>query len=246
MRGILTYHSIDISESPVSVRPSDFERQVAWLANSDVEVVGLEELLRRPPDGNACAITFDDAFMNFVETAWPILREHDLPVTLFVVSGHVGGTNAWGGRTHAAVPTLPLMDWSALGEVAEQGVTLGAHTRTHPWLTALSDEDLAEELEGSRNEIHECTGQQANAFAYPYGDHDRRVVAAAGRAYDVGVTTRLAPVLVGDDPLQLPRLDAFYLREKGRLEDWGTPRFERYIAFRRGLRRVRSVLSRGR
>ncbi len=246
MRAILTYHSIDGSGSPVSVHPEVFEHQVSWLASSGVDVVPLADLLSRPPDASACAITFDDAFLNFQEVAWPVLRSHGLPVTLFVVSGHAGGTNAWGGVTDGTVPTLPLMDWDALGLVAEQGVLLGAHTHTHPRLPALQDPDLEDELARCQAEIAAHTGTRPSALAYPYGEVDGRVATAAARHYSFGVTTRLAPLGGGESPLQLPRLDAYYFREGGRLEAWGTASFERYVAFRRGLRSVRRVLTRGR
>ncbi len=246
MRAILTYHSIDRSGSPVSVQPEAFQRQVAWLAASEVEVVPLGELLTRPQESDACAITFDDAFFNFQEIAWPELRSHELPVTLFVVSGHTGGTNAWGGVADGAVPTLPLMDWDALGLVAEQGVALGAHTHTHPRLPSLADRDVEDELSRCKSVIEEQTGARPTALAYPYGDVDDRVATVASRHFSIGVTTRLAPLASGDSPLELPRLDAYYFREGGRLQAWGTPSFERYLAFRRGLRGVRRVLSRAR
>ena len=81
-------------------------------------------------------------------------------------------------------------------------------------------------------------------MAYPYGDVDGAVSDAAGALYEVGVTTRLAPLSRTDPPLRLPRLDAFYFRDSG-YAGWGTARFERYLAFRRGLRRMRRVLTRG-
>ncbi len=77
------------------------------------------------------------------------------------------------------------------------------------------------------------------SFAYPYGDIDERAVAAAERHYERSVTTRLAPLGETDSPHRLPRLDAYYFRDGHRLQTWGTTRFERYVTFRRGLRRVR-------
>ncbi len=68
-------------------------------------------------------------------------------------------------------------------------------------------------------------------------------VEAAG--YAIAVTTEMA--LLGSAPpsrLELPRLDAFYLRRPGVLERWGTESFRRFVWFRAGARLVRGVLAR--
>ena len=98
MRAILTYHSIDDSGSPISVAPEEFRAHVRWLSSGLVRVVPLAELVTLPPEEEAVAITFDDAFQNFASVAAPLLYEHGLPATLFVVSGRVGRDNAWGDR----------------------------------------------------------------------------------------------------------------------------------------------------
>ena len=131
MRAILTYHSIDDSGSPVSVGEAALRRQVRWLASGAVRVVGLEEIGALPADANAVALTFDDGFLSFGEKAWPLLKDHGLPVTVFVVTRCAGATNAWGGRPSAGIPTLPLLGWDAIVRLADEGVTLGAHGRSH-------------------------------------------------------------------------------------------------------------------
>ena len=245
MRAILTYHSVDGSGSAISIDGAAFNAHVQWLASLAVPVVSLETLTEPGAPDDALALTFDDAFQNFADAAWPLLRSHGLPVTLFVVSGRAGGTNAWGGRDVAGIPTLPLMNWDALGRVAEEGVTLGAHSRTHPDLRRQDDAGLREELAGSAATIAERTGRRPTAFAYPYGAVDARVALAAGDSYRLACTTALRPLEAGDVPLQLPRLDTYYLRDAARLAAWGTPGFRRYLTLRAGMRRARAALTGG-
>ncbi len=223
--------------------PEEFHRHTRWLASGRVRVVRLEELLRLPDSADAVALTFDDGFANFVEEAIPRLREYSLPVTLFVVAGHVGGDNAWGGRPDPRVPTLPLLDWSTLGRLAGQGVRLGAHTRTHPHLTAVPGAQLEDELAGAKEDIRRETGQRPEEFAYPYGDVNPEVARAAGVVYARACTTELRPLRPGELPELLPRLDMFYLREAGQLEAWGTGRFHRHLWVRAQARRIRQRLS---
>jgi peptidoglycan/xylan/chitin deacetylase (PgdA/CDA1 family) len=245
MRAILTYHSVDASGSAISIAEAEFRAHVQWLASGAVPVVSLEQLTGPGAPDDALAITFDDAFQNFADVAWPMLRAHGLPVTLFVVSGQAGGSNAWGGREAPGIPTLPLMDWDALGRAAEEGVTLGSHSRTHNDLRRQDAAGLAGELSGSAETIAERTDRRPTTFAYPYGAVDARVAAAAGASYRVACTTALRPVEARDTPLQLPRLDTYYLRDAARLATWGTPGFRRYLTLRAGFRRARAALTGG-
>jgi peptidoglycan/xylan/chitin deacetylase (PgdA/CDA1 family) len=242
MRAILTYHSIDDSGSAVSVSAAQFRAHARWLGSGAVDVVPLARLLEGR-DQNAIAITFDDGFANFATAAWPALRDHGLPATLYVVSDHAGGTNAWGGRDAPGIPTLPLLGWQELGRLAEEGVELGAHTRRHPDLRLLSDSELADEMDGCSERIRRETGRRPSSFAYPYGAVDGRVDRAAAERFANAVTTEFRTLKTVEHPFHLPRLDAYYLREAGRLESWGRAAFRRWIWLRGLLRRARAAFS---
>jgi peptidoglycan/xylan/chitin deacetylase (PgdA/CDA1 family) len=245
VKAILTYHSIDPSGSVISLDGARWREHARWLASGAARVVPLERILDDLADDgdDAVAVTFDDGFANFATEAWPPLRERGLPVTVFVVSGHAGATNSWGGRGAAGIPTLPLLDWDALGRLAEEGVTIGAHSGTHPDLRGLSDQALADELEGAADRIAAETGRRPASFAYPYGARDRRVTAAAGRSYRLCCTTELRALRPAESPAALPRLDSYYFRMPGQLESWGSARFRRYLWLRARARRVREVIS---
>jgi len=236
MRAILTYHSIDDSRSPVSVGPDAFARHVEWLASGVVPVLPLAELAGAAPDRDAVAVTFDDGFVNFAERAWPLLRDAQLPVTLFVATMCVGGTNAWGGIEERGIPTLPLLAWDALRELAGEGLALGSHSRTHARLTDVSDERLRDELVGSAEDIETRTGARPAAVCYPYGDLDPRVLRVAREHYRVGCTTELRALGRRDDALALPRLNAFYYRRSAGLPHWGSAAFRGRL-WARGLAR---------
>ncbi len=243
MRGVLTYHSIDSSGSPISVDAGSFRRHVDWLAEGHVQVVSIETLLSLPLEAEAVAVTFDDGFVNFLTEAAPLLLARALPATLFVVSGHVGGTNAWGGKADQGIPTLPLLDWDALGRLAEQNVTLGAHTHTHRRLPDLPPSELQDELEGSRETIEANTGHAPATFAYPYGAVDDRSAEAAGRLFTCACTTDHRALRPGDDAARLPRVDMYYYRDEPGLSGWGTPRFRRRLWTRRAARWLKQTLA---
>jgi peptidoglycan/xylan/chitin deacetylase (PgdA/CDA1 family) len=51
-------------------------------------------------------------------------------------------------------------------------VEIGAHTETHPPLTALTTDDRRREIQGSRAACEALTGKPVTGFAYPHGDLD--------------------------------------------------------------------------
>ncbi len=239
MRAILTYHSIDDSGSSISVSPSTFASHVRWLRSGHVRVTSIPELLSLPAKTDAVALTFDDGFCNFATDAAPLL--HGLPVTLFIVTDHVGRSNSWRGRESPGIPTMPLLDWPALAQLVAAGVTLGAHTCTHADLTALTAAALEDELSGSREQLRKETGVAADCFAYPYGSLNSAIAAAVARTFRWACTTELRVLGRREAAAELPRLDMFYFRQPGHLESWGTPRFQAYLATRRVLRRGRRI-----
>ncbi|MCC6989200.1 MAG: polysaccharide deacetylase family protein [Acidobacteria bacterium] len=243
MRAILTYHSIDASGSPISVAPDAFARHVAWLAGGRVSVEPLAAIAQGDDcaaDGrDRVAITFDDAFENFGTVAWPRLRASGLPATVFVVSGHAGGTNRWGGVASPGIPELPLLTWEALGACAAAGADIGAHSRTHPHLSRTSAAARLDELAGCRDTIAARLGVTPESFAYPYGDCDASVVRDTAAVFARACTTEYRQVGVSDSVHRLPRLDMFYFQGPAALDDWGRPAFLRRIAMRRAARALR-------
>ncbi|CAN5723794.1 polysaccharide deacetylase family protein [soil metagenome] len=243
MRAILTFHSVDASGSVISIHPRDFRRLLAWLAGGGPLVTTIEHLLSLPADADAVALTFDDGFANFATDAWPVLREYGFPATIFLPSDLLGKKNLWDRAERGAIPLLPLLDWPTTARLAEEGVTLGAHSRTHADLRTLGETALREELRGAKEEIRRETGHEPEGFAYPFGYCDAATVSAAGQWYAWACTAELRPLAAREDLLRLPRLDAYYLRGAGRLESWGSPRFARYLWMRNRARRLRRALS---
>lgn len=242
IRAILTYHSLDGSGSPISVSESAFRAHVRFLASGRVRVAPLEELIQAQDDEDVVSLTFDDGFANVADVALAMLKEYALPATVFVVTDHVGATNAWRGTSSRGIPTLPLMDWPVLGRAAEQGITIGAHTRRHSDLTTLSSAALMDEVLGSAEAISVALGARPAAFAYPYGGVNDEAAHVVREAFSLACTTELRPVSSSDDRAMLPRLDAYYFREAGQLEAWGTAAFRRRLWLRAKGRRVRQLV----
>jgi peptidoglycan/xylan/chitin deacetylase (PgdA/CDA1 family) len=223
-----------------------FDRHVRWLASGRLRVVSLPQLLELADDGDALAITFDDAFTNFATDAWPRLAAAGLPATLFVPTAFVGRANTWGALPGGGMPTLPILDWPSLARLQEAGVALGAHSRTHPDLRLLGATALEEEVCGSVEDIHRETGRRPEAFAYPYGFWGAASARVVRRACRYACTTELRPLHPGVEGHALPRLDVYYLAGPARLEAFGRGTFAGYLRARSGIRALgRWVRQRG-
>lgn len=238
MRAILTYHSIDDSGSPISVSPAAFARHVEWLASGRVHVLPLRELLHSDaPD--AVALTFDDAFANFATEAWPRLRAHKLPATVFVVTQRVGKANAWRGQATPGIPTLPLMDWPTLDRMRDEGVELGGHTRTHQSLLGLESAYVVDEVAGCAHDLNARYGEMPATFAYPYGDAPPGARTIAQNLYACSCTTEYRALGDEEQADALPRVDMFYFQAPGAFDGWGSPFFRAQLTGRRAARAVR-------
>jgi peptidoglycan/xylan/chitin deacetylase (PgdA/CDA1 family) len=88
------------------------------------------------------------------------------------------------------------------------GFRIGFHTRRHYALPTLEDAELEAELHDGRERLADISGQTIDTIAYPHGQADRRVKAAARRAgYRLGFTTEWAATTPASDPLGIGRLE---------------------------------------
>lgn len=230
MKATLTYHSIDESGSPISVSLRAFSEHARWLTSGGVRALTLDQLVADPDDGrDAVAVTFDDGIATAKE---PIRRLLDagVPVTVFVVTGRVGATNAWDGREDPIVPTLPLMTWTDLEDLTERGASIGAHGRTHRALVGLSASALEDELLGSREDLRARLGSVPHHVAYPFGGADAHVAACAQRFFSWGHTTEFRLHGATSDAMRQPRLDMYYFNARRATARWGSGSFRRRVA----------------
>lgn len=243
---ILAYHSLDTSGSVVSVSPDLFARQMADVAESGFRGVSLRDAIaERSATGSwperMAVITFDDGFASLHEHAMSILKSHGFTATVYLVADYVGLTNDW-ETPPDGLGRRPILTWEQVEELHGGGWEIGAHTRTHPDLRGLSDAALEEEIAGSRRALEQQLGRTVESFAYPYGFFDERGERIVAREYASACTTRLQRV--GVEALsRLPRVDAYYLRDPGRVRRLLLGQLDGYLTLRRWGRRVRRAVA---
>lgn len=208
---ILCYHAVsDGWPASLSLPAGQIEGQVSGLLDRGYTAATFTEAMRGG-EGRSLAVTFDDGYRSIIDRGLPVLSRLGVPATVFVPTAYVGserpmawtGIDRWMGTPHEK-ELLP-MGWDDLRALKDEGWEIGSHTCSHPRLPGLSDADLGEELQASRAAIEDGIGAPCTAIAYPYGDVDRRVAAAArDRGYEAGAG--LAGYELGADPLRWPRI----------------------------------------
>lgn len=211
---ILMYHHV-AGRAPAgfakyTVRPGALRRQLGWLAGRGYRTVDLDDLVaaRRseaPLPERPLILTFDDGFGGAIDAALPLLAEHGMRATFFIVAGRIGGPSDWLERERGVV--LPLAGRDAVRRVADLGFVVGSHTMSHPHLPALSASSLEAELVESRHVLEDVVGQAVRHLAYPHGENDAAVrQAAADAGYVTAVSTEAGFAGPATDFLALPRL----------------------------------------
>lgn len=120
----LTWHRVVPAGEPVTpgiggVTPEAFAAQAEMLA-AEYRVVSLGDVLARRRGGaalppRAVLLTFDDAYADFADYAWPVLRRLGLPAALFVPTGHVGRSGSfWWDRLYGSIRGAAATDgWTS-------------------------------------------------------------------------------------------------------------------------------------
>lgn len=174
---VLMYHRFGEDRYPeTSVKIGQFEAQLDLLTGEGFSVVSLSHLLAalatgEPLPPNAVVITVDDAYRSVYEVAYPRLREHRFPFTVFVASDGVDkGFPAY-------------MTWDQMREMEGNGATFANHGASHRsmivGLEGESDENrigrVMTDVEKGRRRLAEELQPIPNAFAYPYGEFDSKI-----------------------------------------------------------------------
>jgi peptidoglycan/xylan/chitin deacetylase (PgdA/CDA1 family) len=209
---VITYHSV--GPGPLALPTNRFRDQMEWL-NQNASVVDLGVLLsgNYPSSkiGVTCAVTFDDGYASVFQHAYPVLREFDLPATVYLVTGAVAEEKPrLSNEFDGLYPGEEMLTWAQITELASNGITFGSHLVSHKRLPFLSPEDARRELLDSKQTIEDRLGSSCDRFCYPWGLHDDRSVAAVREAgYSNAVITIHSRWWSGKTPdrYRIPRVD---------------------------------------
>tara|TARA_Y100000590_G_C15705691_1_gene1008506 strand:- start:592 stop:1254 length:663 start_codon:yes stop_codon:yes gene_type:complete len=168
-----------------------FNQHLKFLKEKE-NLIKPEELIDNIPE-TGVLITFDDGRRDFFETAAPVLMEHEVPFSLFVITNFLGSKD--------------YISMNMLKELSNyKHASIGSHSMNHQRLTECSEEDLSEEIYGSKLFLEDILGKEIKMFSYPYGKFNTKVrdkVEEAG--YKLGFTSIFDLNTASQDRLLLNR-----------------------------------------
>ena len=178
---ILIYHSIRPyrAEDLPGVRkfittPDALDEEFAYLKENDYTTIDFDSLELSLRTGAALPpkpviICFDDGPETQYVYALPLLRKYSFTATFFLFTNAIG-------REH-------YLSWDQVLALSAEGMQIGCHTRFHPYLTRITDENrLWDEIEGAKQRLESRLGRPVTAFAYPFGQYNEHVVDVVKKA----------------------------------------------------------------
>ncbi len=225
---ILCYHQFGAgnrARNRLEVSQNAFEQQMQYLRDNGYAVVTLADMEKflsgeKALPEKAVVITIDDGYRSAYEIAFPILKKHGFPATIYVYSDFVG--------------TGTALTWDQMKEMKDSGlIDVQSHSKSHASVAvqptettgAAYRERVAREVTVPEGLISSKLGAPVRHFAYPFGDISP---VALGLLHDRGYATAATVQRGGNpsfaDPLLLRR-DMVYATDT--LED-----FQKYVAVR--------------
>jgi GT2 family glycosyltransferase len=192
----------------LTVEPIRFKKQMDWLRRNGYTAIRTSDWLGYCIDGNPLPerpvmLTFDAAYEDLAEYAFPVLKDNGFTATVFVVTGEVGGSDPRDQRYGSAV--IRYMDADQIRHWARLGLEFGAHARTRTDLTKLSASGLDKEVAGSGSDLAEISGAVPLSFAYPLGNYNETVRSSVEKVFKLAFTCDEGLNMLGTGPHLLRR-----------------------------------------
>jgi len=183
-----SYPSDDRQVKALAQTPEVFDAQMKYLADAGYNVISFQALenyfkIGTPLPTKPIIISFDDGWGDQFEYAFPILKKYHYAAIFFVFTNPIG--------THG------FLTWDNLRTLRDAGMTIGSHTRSHPYLTKIvNPTTLWNEIYESKKVLEKNLGVTIDEFAYPFGKYNATTTAMVKKA---GYTSARGDYYYGTD-----------------------------------------------
>jgi peptidoglycan/xylan/chitin deacetylase (PgdA/CDA1 family) len=204
---ILMYHYIsdipagaDAIRTNLSVSPTQFREQLDYLFFNGYTPISLYALHDALISGAALpakpvVLTFDDGYIDHYMNAFALLRERNFIGTFFVITGLADQNNP------------DYLSWVMIREMADAGMSMESHTKTHMELRGRTYDQVVYEVLGSLESIAYYTGVRTHMFCFPVGRFDDATLGILEQTeLWRAVTTERGALHTTDNRLLMPRV----------------------------------------
>ena len=167
---VFMYHRFGEDRYPsTNVTEKQFLSHINYVLDNDIKIIELEKIIRNLEKNEkinekAIAFSVDDAYSSFYEIAWPIFRDRNIPVTLFVSTDIID------------TKTKGYMSWAEIRQFIDEGGSVGQHTSSHLHMPLHNISDIKKDILNSHKSWIKNIGFIPKLFAYPYGETSNEVI----------------------------------------------------------------------
>ncbi len=167
---VFMYHRFGEDKYPsTNVSEEQFSSHIEYILSNKIKVIELKELItilenNESLNKKAVAFSVDDAYSSFYKIAWPVFRDNNIPVTLFI------STDIIDKRTKG------YMSWEDIKKFIDEGGSVGQHTSTHLHMPLNNVSDIKKDILDSHKSWIKNIGFIPKLFAYPYGEASNEVI----------------------------------------------------------------------
>lgn len=221
----LMFHRVNDPSSQCC--PKQFADYLRYLVDN-FPIVTFEDPLPKAP--LAIMLTFDDAYFDFYQTVFPLLKQHNIKALLAVPVKYILPSTSLCAQTRLSVPypqgmenglhgsKAPFCTWEELKEMADSThVIMASHSYSHANLSDINT-DFHKEIADSKTILENNLNKTVNSFVYPYGKTSRLAHQLVSKHYRYGLRIGSAINRGWAKPGQhLYRIDADKLWKNGTL-----------------------------
>ena len=161
---VIFYHDIHSDKQyTVMSTPVDlFVKHIQIIRDSGYEIVS--EITENYKQIEIC---FDDGFLGIYDNI-ELIKELNFPIHLFVISSFLGKENYINKEQLIALNNLLQ-------------ITISSHTHTHQVLNLISEKNIFEEFEKSKNTLEKLLKTEVNSICFPEGKFSEKVIESANK-----------------------------------------------------------------
>jgi len=202
--GILTlmYHRFDEKKYPsTNIQMNIFKEQIKIIKSLNYNFYDPGDFKKNfqiPKNEKKILITIDDAFSSFYESAWPYLKNNQIPFILFVSTEAIGKNG--------------YMNWQQIKEIEkEPNVYIGNHSHSHDYLVNFKKEDFVDDINKANKILINNLGYNPIFFSYPFGEYSEYIKKYISKNFQFSFGQHSGVIDINKDPHELPR---FPINEK--------------------------------